>query len=44
MYYIYQIPPSEDFEGTVNIVVENKEVNLPLNTPEDLWKAVSKLG
>jgi len=44
MYYVYQIPSSEDFEGTVNIVVENKEVNLPLNTPEDLWKAVSKLG
>lgn len=44
MYYVYQIPSNEEFNGTVEIEVQNQKVELPLNTPEDLWKAVNKLG
>lgn len=44
MYYVYQIPSNEEFNGTVEIEVQNQKVELPLKTPEDLWKAVNKLG
>lgn len=44
MYYVYQAPSNEEFDGTVSIEVHNKKEKYPLKTPEDLWKIVNKLG
>jgi len=44
MYYVYQAPLNEDFNGVVEIEVQSKKEEHPLKTPEDLWKIVNKLG
>lgn len=44
MYYVYQIPLNEEFNGTVEITVQNRKQEVPLKSAEDLWKAVNKLG
>ena len=44
MYYVYQAPSNEEFDGTVSIEVHNKKEKYPLKTSEDLWKIVNKLG
>lgn len=44
MYYVYQAPSNEEFDGTVSIEVHNKKEEHPLKTPEDLWNIVNKLG
>lgn len=43
-YYVYQIPLNEEFNGTVEITVQNQKQEVPLKSAEDLWKAVNKLG
>lgn len=44
MYYVYQAPLNENFNGVVEIEVQNKKEEHPLKNPEDLWKIVNKLG
>lgn len=40
--YLYQLVPDKDWDGTITIETNQKEMVVNFKTPEDVWKVIEK--
>ena len=40
--YLYQLIPDKDWDGTITLEKNKKEIVHPFKTPEDVWEVISK--
>ena len=40
--YLYQLAPDKDWDGTITLTKNKKEVVHPFKTPEEVWEVISK--
>ena len=40
--YLYQLVPDKEWDGTITIEKNKKEVTVPFKQPEDVWEVIKK--
>lgn len=42
--YLYQLAPDKEWDGTITLESNKKEITHPFKTPEDVWKVIKDVA